>query len=1017
VERGTVTTTTTNDAGIYVFPSVQPGQYQISVHKQGFKQVDLLGLIVNVQDHIEQNFHLDVGSVSESVTVEAGAPLINTESASVSTVVDRQFAENLPMNGRSFQTLIQLTPGVVLTPTSSTDLGQFSVNGQRASANYFMVDGVSANIGVLPSAGLSQTAGGSAVGFSVLGGTNNLVSEDALQEFRIQTSTYAPEFGRTPGAQISILTRSGANAFHSSLFEYLRNDIFDANDWFSNQKGLPKSPERINDFGGVLGGPIVKNRTFFFFSYEGQRLRLPQTGITTVPDLTARQSAPAAIQPFLNAYPLPNGPEILDKNGKPTSEQAQFNKGYSDEATLNATSIRVDHTFNNRLTLFGRYNYAPSSEVVRGLSGLGSLNSLTSVHLDTQTFTLGATWSLTSSVNDEFRFNYSRTTGKNSNSLDTLGGAVVPPDSILFPSPFTSKDSTFSLDIFAIQQGTWALGKNADNTQRQFNIVDGLMVQKGTHALKFGCDYRRLSPIFGPLAYTLAPFFFDVPSVVSGNAFFAYVAASRNTTVLFKNLGIFAQDTWRATPRLSLSYGLRWDTDFAPSTLGGPSLLAVTGFSNPAGLALAPSGTPMFKTTYNNFAPRVGVAYQVRNASGSESVLRGGFGLFYDLATQQVGDGLFLGSFPFGATKLAFFPAFPLNSDVTSPPAITVASLQGPGGKLVAFDLNLKLPYSYQWNVSVDQSLGKNQALSASYIGAIGRRLIQTSGVRQPNANFFLAELVGNFSTSDYHSLQLQFRRRLSQGLQALASYTWSHSIDTASSSSFASSDTFVGSLGSNPNRGPSDFDVRNSFTAGVTYNIPTPRLDRVTRAILGSWSLDQIIQARSAVPVSVFDSNLTLLNTTALARPDLKPGQPLYLYGTQCVVLSGGQCPGGKGLNPSAFTDPPKDPTTGAALRQGTLGRNALRGFGATQWDFAVRRQFSLRESLRLQFRAEFFNLLNHPNFGNPVSDLSKTLFGQSTAMLGRSLGGQNVSSGGVNPIFQIGGPRSIQFALKLMF
>src|SRR6266851_3330537 len=202
VERGTVTTTTTNDAGIYFFPTVHPGQYQISVQKQGFKQIDLLGLIVNVQDHIEQNFRLQIGSVAESVTVNANDLKINTTDATVSTVVDRQFAENIPMNGRSFQTLIELTPGVALTSSSSYDSGQFSVNGQRPSSNYWMVDGVSANIGSNAGVNPGNGMGGTVGAFSAMGGTNSLVSVDALQEFRIQTSTYAPEYGRAPGGQI-----------------------------------------------------------------------------------------------------------------------------------------------------------------------------------------------------------------------------------------------------------------------------------------------------------------------------------------------------------------------------------------------------------------------------------------------------------------------------------------------------------------------------------------------------------------------------------------------------------------------------------------------------------------------------------------------------------------------------------------------------------------------------------------------------------------------------------------------
>src|SRR5882724_11623239 len=307
VERGTVTTTSTNDAGIYVFPSVYPGQYQISVQKQGFKQVDLLGLIVNVQDHIEQNVHLEIGSVAESVTVNASDLHINTTDATVSTVVDRQFAENLPMNGRTFQTLIELAPGVVTAASNLEDGGQFNINGQRANANYWTVDGVGANVGIasysIPGNGLSGSLGS----FSALGGTNSLVSVDALQEFRILTSTYAPEFGRTPGGQISIVTRSGTNAFHGSAFDYLRNDVLDANDWFGDFANLPKPEERQNDFGGTLSGPILKDRTFFFFSYEGLRLRLPQTLLSTVPDLAARQNALPAMQPYLNAFPLPNG--------------------------------------------------------------------------------------------------------------------------------------------------------------------------------------------------------------------------------------------------------------------------------------------------------------------------------------------------------------------------------------------------------------------------------------------------------------------------------------------------------------------------------------------------------------------------------------------------------------------------------------------------------------------------------------------------------------------------------------
>src|SRR6266446_7697338 len=284
---------TTDSNGRYTFPLLPPGTYIVRVQAQGFTPVENRNVVLNVGDQKALQIQLKAGDINATVQVVNEAELIN-ESPAVSTVVDRQFAENLPMNGRSFQTLIQLTPGVVLTASNNLDTGQFSVNGQRATSNYWTVDGVGANIGISPSLNGSGSGFAGSVGsFSVLGGTNSLVSVDAMQEFRIQTSNFAPEFGRTPGGQISIVTRSGTNRFHGTLFDYLRNDVFDANNWFNNSvsPALPKAKDRQNDFGGTFSGPIVKDKTFFFFSYEGLRLRLPQTVLSSVPDLSARQNA------------------------------------------------------------------------------------------------------------------------------------------------------------------------------------------------------------------------------------------------------------------------------------------------------------------------------------------------------------------------------------------------------------------------------------------------------------------------------------------------------------------------------------------------------------------------------------------------------------------------------------------------------------------------------------------------------------------------------------------------------
>src|SRR5262249_11292515 len=285
---------------------------------------------------------------------------------------------------------------VVVTATSGVDQGQFSVNGQHADANYFTVDGVSANFGVTGFIALAQTAGGALPALSASGGTNSLVSVDAMQEFRVQTSSFAPEFGRTPGGQISIVTRAGTNAFHGTLFEYFRNDKLDAKDWFVNFNGLPKPAERQNDFGGVLGGPVVKNKTFFFFSYEGLRLRQPSTQQSAVPDAASRQLAPAAMRPYLNVYPVPNG-------GPLGAGLAQFNASFSNASALDAYSIRLDHTLSSRLNLFARYHRAPSDLRQRAPStGTSPVLSLTqSLSFPVQTGTIGLTQLITPAISNE----------------------------------------------------------------------------------------------------------------------------------------------------------------------------------------------------------------------------------------------------------------------------------------------------------------------------------------------------------------------------------------------------------------------------------------------------------------------------------------------------------------------------------------------------------------------------------------------------------------------------------------
>jgi hypothetical protein len=404
----------TNEDGIYVVPNLPPGPYRLQVSKGGFKTLIKPDIVVNIQDALSINFTLPVGAVFEIVTVEGGASMINTTDASVSTVIDHTYVENMPLNGRSFQDLILLTPGVVTQTSQAPQMGstgfgltgEFSINGQRTESNYYTVDGVSANVGAAAGSNMTFGAGasGSLPGATALGTTQALVSVDDLQEFRVQSSTYSAEYGRNPGGQFAFETKSGTNQWHGTAYDYLRNGVFDAQDWFNDYFGVSEPALRQNDFGGTFGGAIEvpglyhgKDKTFFFVSYEGLRLTAPQAAsVNPVPDLCIRgviasctgtdTPAPPALQPILNAFPLPSANGIVDAaNGS-----AQYIGSWSNPSSINSTSIRFDHVVNDKLRLFFRFSDTGSSSANRGsfaLAGTPAENQ--TLTYTTRTYTAG----------------------------------------------------------------------------------------------------------------------------------------------------------------------------------------------------------------------------------------------------------------------------------------------------------------------------------------------------------------------------------------------------------------------------------------------------------------------------------------------------------------------------------------------------------------------------------------------------------------------------------------------------
>lgn len=974
----------TNSDGIYAIPDLPPGPYRLQVSKPGFKTLIKADIVLRTEDALAINFTLPVGAALETVTVSGETSGLDTESSAVSTVIDRQFVENLPLNGRSFNTLLQLTPGVVIAQQPSgtageTAPGQFSISGQRTDANSFSVDGVSANFGVATD-GLSsgESGTGSAQAFSALGGTSSLVSVEDLQEFRVETSSFAPEFGKTPGGQVMLTTRSGTNDLHGGVYEYFRNDVMDANNWFANQAGEPRAAERHNDFGGFLGGPFVKDRTFFFFSYEGARLRLPQTSETVVPYLnTTTCVAPSSVAPLLEAFPKPNSQLSA------STCTGLFTGSYSDSASLDATALRIDYNFRKRLSIFGRYNYAPSST----LSRIYSLSMLQTSPVNTQTLTIGANMLLTKFVANTLRANYSQQSSDALDSMDDYGGATPLDSSVILGGVPQSKAyaafETFDTNFYGI-------GAVARNRSRQIDLVDTLNLSTGKHELKFGADYRIIYLDKVPHLDGVVLSAETVQGLLSTGQI-TELAATTNAPSEFAttSASVYAQDTWKASPRLTFNYGLRWEIAPAPSPRDGTKVASWTNISDPAEISLAPIGTPLWATTWGNVAPRFGVSW--RPAAKSNLIIRGDMGLFYDLGTGSASD--VASYFPGEASNIQANVSLPITNVSADLPAISLAP---PFPLVDAFSPNLNLPRSLEWNVAAEKGFVGHQVFTATYVGQHGQDLLRQAALYQPNSNFSSAFLLTNNSAwSNYNALQVQYRASIAGRLQTLANYTWSHSLDNSSNDVVAGLSNTVISNASD--YASSDFDVRQSFSGALTLEIPGLKGSPVLGPVTRGWSIAGVSVARSGFP---FNGNvLSLAAITggyAFSRPDRLPGIPVWIPNPQAG--------GGKSLNPNAFVAP-------SSLRQGTEGRNDISGFGLTQADLSFGRTFSLPETWRLKFEADAFNVANHPNFANPLALIG---YGPTYLESSQTL---NEALGGLNPLFQEGGPRSLQLSLKLSF
>jgi hypothetical protein len=982
----------TNSSGSASFASLQPGDYALEISKPGFDKLQVPSITLAVRDQQRLSARLMLSAGTTSVTVTAAPESVATD-ASMGVSVDQKYIENLPVNGLSVDALVKMAPGITSGSGGPGPGGDFNANGMRSNTNYYTMDGVSLNGSV--GGGGGPGPGGPGGGFAGLppgaggGSATSSVSLESMQEMRVQTSSFAPEFGRSPGAQISMTSRGGTGTFHGSLYYYFRNEDLAANDWFANSFGYGRAKLRQNRGGGTLGGPVIKNRTFFFASYERLRLISPSTMIGSVPDLRSRLSAPASIRTYLKAFPLPNGPEQ-------TNGAAEYHASLANPSASDSASLRIDHAINSAMTVFARYSLMPTNGLTRG-GFISTANTLNHQNSNSQTATAGLTRTSASEWVNDLRFNYSRSNSRSFSTMDDYGGATSLTDASVFPSGVTSSTGQFNLSLLGI--GGYSFGGGNRSQQVQLNVVDSLTKTISSHTIKLGLDFRRIMPTYYRNAYSLNATFNGIGgangALTSGDATNVQITSSLAAVYpVYTNFSTYAQDTWRATDRTTLTYGLRWDVNPAPGVRQGPTPLALSNDS----IAGVTQNTPLYATVWHNIAPRFGLAYQFDNTPGRELMLRMGAGLFYD-----VGYGASASAFngaPYSNVRTISLAAFPLSLADLSAPAMPPTR---PYGQVTAANNNLQSPLVKQWNVTLERNFGQNQTLSLGYAGTSGTRLLQTQSQPSFGNAYSILILASNGATSNYNSLQAQFRRRLTRSLQTQFSYTWAHSIDSASNDVGGG---FASILGSGQ-RGNSDFDIRHNLNWSGTYRLPSAG-SRFLKPLLDNWYADWIGQFRTSLPFDVqgitteTSASSSARNQTAglfaQVRPDYT-GAPIW--------ISDPKAPGGRKLNPAAFAAPT------SAYAQGGLGRNSLRGFNFSQVDLSLRRQIAFSEKWRLNISVQAFNVLNHANFSNPSSfgssNLSSPAFGLATRTVGGGVGGGS--------LYQSGGPRSVELVARLQF
>jgi hypothetical protein len=1061
-------TTQTSADGSYSLPELPLGTYTVTITQSGFQTSVTTGVVVDVATERRVDAQLKTGKVEQRVEVTGEElPQVETTSAQLGGTLTTPVIESLPVNGRDYTKLIYLNPGVSGSPDQISDspgsFGIFSMNGARGRANNFLLDGTDMNDGYRNDPAINEAG--------VFGTPATILPVDAVAELRV-ISNVEPEYGRNAGATVNIVTRSGTNALHGSAIEFFRNNALDARNYF-NPSDQPAAQFHNNQFGGSLGGPIVKDRTFFFVNYEGQREKVGVVTLGCVPepnrmvfdggatntviaDLLARNPWPA---PNLGTRPAPGDPDFADfETGCPRGANASVISPSSNR--VDSLIAKIDHSFDPANLVTGRYYFGDSDQsfpLALTASGgqLPGFNTFTPTRV--QLVSLSYVRTIGSSKVNELRYGWNR-----------FAEGFFPEDRSFHPSTIGLDTGTGLADqgLPIMLVGSFAqLGATSSvprhRVDSNIQLIDGFSWKINKHDLKFGFEFRRttIQQYFnkyfrGRLSFdTLADF---LSGTVDGG--FQYFGNSTRHTAE-NSYGFYFQDSFRITPRLTLNYGMRWDY-FGIVHEKNNLFSNITNFDL-AGetftLTQVGSGglSRLYEPDYNNFAPRVSAAWDVTGRG--RTVVRAGFGVFFDAFSQD----FFLGHLPYSP----FFDPGPAYNNLGPAPILSTV----PTGNIVSgspvfnltttcdfecdvfsFDRHIRTPYMENYNLNIQQQLGSKTVLQLGYVGSQGHSLFRMRDLSQPSqAEITASDLADGISSygvprrfignnpygafyilqeestgrSNYNSLQASLRVNGWRGITSIVNYVWSKSLDDSSDGEDFEPNASQPNDSTRPQLeyGPSNFNVPHRFTWIFSYDLP--KMSGSMQRLKNGWGFNSTLTLQSGQPFQFnynFEDDFSG-SGSGFDRPDVvgpiryHPDNPnnfieLSSFAIPCTVV------GASG----AATD-----CIPGTRHFGNLGRDALHGPTFKQWDFALYKNTAITERVNLQLRAEFFNILNHPNFANPFLPL----FLADPAQRGFALAGnrevgvngyQLSATGDVgigNPFLGGGGPRGIQLAAKFTF